>query len=589
MITLLKKRLGSDESGFALMIVIAIGLVLMILASVAVSFSVTTSQKSKVDNDAAAALSAAYAGIEEYQSRLANDSSYFQYGDSTAAFSAGSTLTLPTGTQANPAFGTTATGSKNGWAKISSADGNAGSFRYEVNTANYFSNGVIRVRATGKYGTATKSIIADLKQTGFIDFLYFTDYEIQDPQISGASATCVKYAWAGRSTSCQGIQFGPSDLIKGPMHSNDTMQICGTTFTGIVTTGNNTPSGGRLYTIPSGCSDGTFPAGSGKVTYSPVVGMPSTNALLKKETRADLPSDVPRPGCLYTGPTTITYLSNGQVTVRSPWTKFTNTKNDDSSVGVANANCGTAGAGAGALGSATGATFTPSTKTVFYVQNVPTLTADVNYSASAPTGAGYSCKGVDGGVGNGLGYPMHLEAAPSTTAYGCTNGDVFVKGTLSGQMTVAADNYIYVVGDLKYNDSSADMLGLIGNNAIWVWNPVDSQAKNSGGTYTGNDLLTDSARRIDAAMLSLNHTFQVQNYQIDSGGRGILTVNGAIAQRYRGPVGTTGGTGYSKNYVYDARLKYTAPPKFLSPVTTTYGVTTWMDTAPAFNVDGSYK
>ncbi len=47
---------------------------------------------------------------------------------------------------------------------------------------------------------------------------------------------------------------------------------------------------------------------------------------------------------------------------------------------------------------------------------------------------------------------------------------------------------------------------------------------------------------------------------------GTLTVNGAISQKFRGPVGTTGGTGYFKNYNYDDRLRYQEPPNFLDPV-----------------------
>jgi hypothetical protein len=43
-------------------------------------------------------------------------------------------------------------------------------------------------------------------------------------------------------------------------------------------------------------------------------------------------------------------------------------------------------------------------------------------------------------------------------------------------------------------------------------------------------------------------------------------VNGAIAQKFRGPVGTTGGTGFLKDYNYDDRLRYLEPPHFLDPV-----------------------
>ena len=42
---------------------------------------------------------------------------------------------------------------------------------------------------------------------------------------------------------------------------------------------------------------------------------------------------------------------------------------------------------------------------------------------------------------------------------------------------------------------------------------------------------------------------------------------GSIAQFWRGPVGTGGGsgTGYIKNYNYDERLASQEPPSFLSP------------------------
>ena len=47
---------------------------------------------------------------------------------------------------------------------------------------------------------------------------------------------------------------------------------------------------------------------------------------------------------------------------------------------------------------------------------------------------------------------------------------------------------------------------------------------------------------------------------------GTLTVTGAIAQKFRGPVGTSGGTGYIKDYAYDDRLRYREPPHFIDPV-----------------------
>ena len=53
------------------------------------------------------------------------------------------------------------------------------------------------------------------------------------------------------------------------------------------------------------------------------------------------------------------------------------------------------------------------------------------------------------------------------------------------------------------------------------------------------------------------------------------TIRGAIAQKYRGPVGTSGGsggTGYLKDYQYDQRLALRSPPRFMNPVQPAWAV-----------------
>jgi hypothetical protein len=269
------------------------------------------------------------------------------------------------------------------------------------------------------------------------------------------------------------------------------------------------------------------------------------------------------------------------MTVRSPWTKKTRIAGDPPTTGTTPSACGTVGTGTNQLGHADGQTLTVPENNLIYVQSVPALDTDPNWWPSSGSGSrpdGYSSSTC--GAGNGLGYPISSESVSSvSTSYGCRNGDVFVKGTVHAAVTLAAENYVYVVGDIDYKDPLTDVLGLVGNNAVWVWNPVKSG---------GDSLLGNNGRRIDAAILSVAHTFQVQNY--DKGGsRGVLTINGAIAQKFRGPVGTAGspGTGYDKNYVYDPRFRYIAPPKFLSPVSTSYGVSVLVEVSDAFNADGS--
>ena len=80
----------------------------------------------------------------------------------------------------------------------------------------------------------------------------------------------------------------------------------------------------------------------------------------------------------------------------------------------------------------------------------------------------------------------------------------------------------------------------------------------------------------------MQHSIRVQNYQYGLGSTlGNLTIVGAVAQRYRGPVGTFNSgsiySGYSKNYAYDQRLKYDSPPKFLNPVASAWQVVTWSE------------
>ncbi len=568
------------ERGVALLVVIGTGMLMLALVATALTVASSGLRKTDTDQDVNGAIDAAYAGVEEYQSRLASDNSYYTYGNKDAPFSilTGSTkLTLPTGSATNDAFGIGVSGT---WATVPGSTPVA-SFRYEVDNSHYTQNGSIRIRVTGRVGESTRSIVADLKQSGFIDYLYFTDYEVQDPELTG-DTQCSVHIWEGRPSSCTAINFRVGDVIDGPLHSNDTLTVCGAVFKGKVTS--SSTSKPNVIT-PSGCSKGTYPTGQTAPFYQPSVTMPPTNAQLKKETRNDLTSsEVPLPGCLYTGPTVITFTSDGKMNVKSPWTIKTQISETSGIASAAPAMCGTPGTGTNGLGSSGGATINVIPSNVIYVQNVPTLSTDPNYRTGTPSG--FSCVNSNAGWTFGsTQYPVANEITPDGSsatkpAYGCKNGDVFVKGVLKGAVTVGAENYIYVTGDLTYSDAAKDIIGLVGNNAVWVWNPMKSTFGNV------RPLLTDSGRTINAAILSVAHTFQVQNYDQGGDARGTLTVKGSIAQTYRGTV-SYGSTGYLKAYKYDTRFAYMAPPKFLSPVSSAYGVSQFAGVPTAFAPSGA--
>jgi len=66
---------------------------------------------------------------------------------------------------------------------------------------------------------------------------------------------------------------------------------------------------------------------------------------------------------------------------------------------------------------------------------------------------------------------------------------------------------------------------------------------------------------IQAHMIAKGGGFGVENYDTGSW-RGLLSVYGGIVNKIRNAVGTTGTTGYSKNYTFDPRFKKTPPPRY---------------------------
>ncbi|MGH9082733.1 MAG: hypothetical protein ACRDWN_05250, partial [Acidimicrobiales bacterium] len=76
---------------------------------------------------------------------------------------------------------------------------------------------------------------------------------------------------------------------------------------------------------------------------------------------------------------------------------------------------------------------------------------------------------------------------------------------------------------------------------------------------------------IDAAILALSHSFAVDNYTV-GGMTGQLGIFGAVAQDWRGAVGTIGSSGYTKDYNWDSRLQYVSIPYYLTPGTPSWAL-----------------
>jgi len=380
--------------------------------------------------------------------------------------------------------------------------------------------GTFRIRSTGFAGQDSVSITATFKPASFLDYVYFTQLETSDPvtygneaTIKGAYEQCSKTLAAGRYNAtipnsggkyCDTISFVSGDNIKGPMHTNDAFAIC------------DNPTLGRTASDPIEVS-------------SPSPGWYSTK-------------DVPHSGSSCTGNPNFA----GTFQVNSPVLVPPTTNSQLASIAE------------------------PKFRfkgQVHICLNGSTMTVS-SAGADCQTGVLYS----GAFPGNGVVYVENIACSgaysPFETTYPATSecGNAYVHGSFAGPLTIAASNDIIVDRSLTNSNEEA-ILGLIANNFIRVYHPFVKVVINekTGATECRNAEGSIENIVIDAAILAINHSFIVDNYRCGKS-LGTLTVRGAIAQNYRGAVGTSGGTGYLKNYEYDERLHTIEPPSFIEPV-----------------------
>ena len=390
--------------------------------------------------------------------------------------------------------------------------------------------GSFRIRSTGYSGNEDVSVVATFKRASFLDYVYFTQLETSDPVtygsssvIAGANQQCTKTFQQGRMNAtipnsggqyCDVISFINGEQIKGPLHTNDAIVVCGTPVFG-----RTLADSIEVSSPPQGWySTGSIPNSGSNCNGSPsFVGTFFTNApvLTPPPTNGQLATLAQNDGYKYSGQTTIA-LSGTNLTITNNGTTQTRPIPPEG---------------------------------VVYIANSTTQSCSASYS---PFNASY----------------------PSSSP--C--GNVYVHGTYTGQVTIAAENDVIIDGNVCRSTGSCTSpssspngngtLGLIANNFVRVYHPYSAETS-KGDCDGSNGSGSLSNPRIDAAILAISHSFIVDHY--DCGNPlGTLTVNGDISQKFRGPVGTFSGssivTGYTKNYNYDDRLRYLEPPHFLDPV-----------------------
>jgi Tfp pilus assembly protein PilX len=489
-----------------------------------------------------AALQAAESGVEDFINRLDNNTTYYTTTTDT------SNPALQNGVSPWTATSPACSGCTGTWAAVPGTTVNEW-YRYVINDSQTGRSGVVYLTVTGAAGQnpavagdqySLRTIKVGINLNGFTSFLYYTDYEIEAPTISGLNASqCVFHAWQynnaggyGPPSSCSSelIYFvGNSveqDGLNGPVYSNDALHICGDPAfpdgavsaydqsnsgptNADVTTGPQsgwTSYGGEgAYVGDSSCTNApTWYGVTNPTTLTPPepvqptgstdTPFPTTNTSLATDTGSTYDGG----GCLYTGPITVSF--NG--------TKMS-------------------------VQYASGATYTSATPSTCIGNNI-----------NLPP--------------NGLLYDETNKSCGSTSC----QADPSVSGTVTGQVTVGSDNNITITGNL----------GDTGGCGSGPPSPCSASGTNIIGLSAADSIILNptpfnSSLTIDAAMVALNDSMYLNNWA--SQPTGTLNIYGSIAQEFRGPVGTfnSGGivSGYSKNYNYDTRLKYLQPPYFTSP------------------------
>ena len=370
------------------------------------------------------------------------------------------------------------------------------------------STGQLAIRATGYYRGVKRSVIGTFKREGFLNYLWFTNFETPDPLAAGTSSSCAEYHRDGRASNCGDQQFINGDQINGPVHTNDEFYVCGSPTFGRAGKNDSVEASDPAGYRQCGGSSPTF---NGTTTWgAPNLQMPTTNAALKSYADSTW---------IFTGPVHITITSAGARVVSSSGT---------------------------VLKSGTG--YPPAG--IIYVQNG---TCSTSFSASQ-------------------GYP---------SGGGC--GDAWVHSTTdsAADLTIAAENDVIIDGDLTH--SSSAVLGLIANGFVRVYHPCSSGTTAARLRRTAAPATSRAPPSRPPSSRSTTPSWSTTTAVAPRWATSRSP--GAIAQQFRGTVGTNSGgtisTGYIKNYNYDAALKYHQPPYFLDPVQASWNLFYQTEQVPA--------
>ncbi|MHB1519298.1 MAG: hypothetical protein ACYCVN_12465 [Acidimicrobiales bacterium] len=465
---------------------------------------------------------------------------------------------------------------------------NTGTIQVAVVGAAGFAN----VASSIQYQTADITFKAN---NNFLLNVSWSQYNDEDPAISGSSCTPTGYLWGGGGNNCG---YGDAGYINGyfplygPVFSDDEILVCNNPT---ATIDHITTAAPQLtYSAGGGCSNKVnYLHPSENLSINPYPQTPPTNI-----NALDQPAK--SQGCFYQGPTTITFNSGGGYTVSSPDTPWqanngtTQTTYDGLSLSNNKSSCLPS---TGTSGSVTGPA-----NGVIYVHNLNSAACS---SGKLPNGSAIASNPLT------TAYDAHGFSYDGEGPQPNCEGDAIVHGQVNGAYTLATQNDINLDGNLTYancpqltaseqssmnsatplgpwpaaaqcssisSSATNDILGLIATNFVSVNNPLQQSGPWWNPTITpvatcgtsGASAPPDCSNPnpiIMASILALNHTFSVPNYAQSPGYLGTIDFWGSLGEKYIDIEESGYGNGYGMSYNWDPRLSVLSPPDFFTPST----------------------
>ncbi len=540
------------EGGFTMAAMMGALLVISLFTISALAVAQNDLPISRKDQDTKQAYAAAEAGIADYFFHLSQDNAFWSKCTSVPTPTAVNQAW--NGVGADPRTNSRQVAGSSAWYTLELLPANGSTSCNPGNAQNTMidaSTGTFRIRATGHSRNAKRSIVATFKRKNFLDYLYFTDYETADP------------TWYTLDTNGHATRSGGSPSWSGPDYVTWGSQNCPVYWR--QGRGNLSYSGQIFQGSPASWQ--SFSDNCTEIQFAPgdkingpfhtndeilVCGSPDFGRNAQDRVEVSGPGWRGSSGCSGNNPTFV-----GTWTPNAPLLTLPPTDNSLSTIAAAAYR------------------FTGRTTIVLNGSNmtVTNATMGLNNVSMALPGNGVIWV-ANGSCGQGYN-PLDPYNAPQ----GCA--DVYVKGSYASDLTIGSEKDIIVNGNLT--KSGDTMLGLIANNFVRVYHP---ETHNDPNDYTNctNQAGVMTNVQIDAAILSLQHSFTVDNYYCGPP-LGTLTVNGVIGQKFRGPVGRGSGgsvvNGYTKNYNYDDRMRFRSPPHFLDPVQSAWRISRYTEQVPA--------